>query len=101
MVDGAYVFAPGIGMTPPKVIHAVDPKYPGDGVLQSGDNICVVEVVVDEKGMPQDVRLIKSPDPKLDTNTVKAVQKYRFQPATYQGKPVPVRIKITVIYHFR
>src|SRR5664279_5334364 len=49
MVDGAYVFAPGIGMTPPKVIHAVDPKYPGDGVLQNGDTFSVVELVVDEK----------------------------------------------------
>lgn len=92
------IYHVGGGVTPPTVIHAVDPKYPGDGVLQSGDNICVVELVVDEKGKPQDVHVWKSVNPKLDANAVQAVQKYRFKPATFQGRPVPVRIAIKVNY---
>ena len=32
----------------------------------------------------------------LDENALKAVTKYRFKPAMFDGKPVPVKIKIEV-----
>jgi outer membrane biosynthesis protein TonB len=32
----------------------------------------------------------------LDENAVDAVRRYRFEPSTFQGKPVPVEIDVEV-----
>ncbi len=68
---------------------------------------CLIELIVDAEGNPQDIHVGKSIaeglKPKLkkiaeglDQNAVKAVAQYRFKPAEYQGKPVPVHLKIGI-----
>jgi periplasmic protein TonB len=34
----------------------------------------------------------------LDENAVKAVKEYRFEPAEFQGKPVPVETSVEINY---
>jgi hypothetical protein len=36
---------------------------------------------------------------EMDENAVKAVQQYRFEPATKQGKPVPYKASVEVNYY--
>jgi TonB family protein len=48
----------------------------------------------DEKA--HDVRVAKSIGMGLDESAVKAVQKWKFKPSEYQGKPVPVQINVEV-----
>lgn len=33
---------------------------------------------------------------EMQNNCMKAAKQYRFEPATYQGKPVPVELKIGI-----
>lgn len=89
----------GKGVSPPKLIHAVDPDYPKKlGKKQHIQGTCLLSTIVDANGIPIHTRLIQSVHPVLDLNAIVAISQYRFEPATYQGKPVPVRIHIEVHY---
>ncbi len=66
---------------------------------------CTVGFTVDPRGRPQNVHIVTSvasavtPESRpaaltLDDSALAAVRQYRFKPALYQGKPVPVEINI-------
>jgi TonB family protein len=57
---------------------------------------CLIALIVDEQGMPQNVQVERSLDPGLDQNAMDAVNRYRFKPAMRSGEPVPVRITVEV-----
>jgi TonB family protein len=71
--------------------------------------ICVLSVTVGVDGQTHDITIVRSiaaSQPQelqsiaagLDANAVKAVEQYRFEPSTYQGKPVAVAINIEVAF---
>lgn len=97
----------GDGIVPPKVLYAPDPEFSDKARGKKLGGTCVLSTLVDAEGKPHDVQIVKSAaegvKPKqhsaalsLDEDAVKAVNQYRFQPATMQGKPVPYRVKIEV-----
>jgi TonB family protein len=105
--DGTYHI--GHGVRPPRVITAVDPEYTDLARKKKLSGICVVGLVVDAQGNPRNIRVVRSIakdlDPSLkkaadglDQNAINAVSKYRFSPAEYQGKPVPVQVNIEVSF---
>jgi TonB family protein len=89
--------------TPPSVIQTVSPEVNpaelGPGHLLPFEGTCVVRLMLDENGVPQDVKVIQSLGPELDAAAVKAVQKYRFKPAMKHGQPVAVPMTIKVDFH--
>jgi TonB family protein len=88
----------GGAVLPPKLVHAPSPKYTYAARRARLEGDCLIALVVDTQGKPQDISVEKGLDKCLDQNAMKAVKKYRFEPATMNGKPVPARIKIDV--HF-
>jgi TonB family protein len=107
--DASGKYHVGDGVTAPKLIHSVEPKFSRQARTMKAKGDCLVALTVDSYGMPTNVHVIKSfadsVDEKLreaalslDENSVKAVEKYRFEPATYQGNPVPVELRVQV--HF-
>jgi TonB family protein len=52
--------------------------------------------VVDANGLPQDIKVQRSLGMGLDEEAIKAVKRWRFQPAMKDGKPVPVMINVQV-----
>lgn len=102
-------YKPEDGVVPPKVLYAPNPEFTDKARRKKLGGTCVVSTLVDEQGTPRRVEVVKSIadglSPKLrsaamslDQNAVKAVQQYRFQPATRQGKPVPYKLKIEVSF---
>ena len=64
-------------------------------VKQLGTSATVVlYVVVDSKGKPSDVRLIRGISGDLDRNAVAAVKTWEFEPAMKNGKNVPAQINV-------
>jgi TonB family protein len=59
----------------------------------------ILSLIVDTNGMPQDICVAKEAGHSLDRNAVEAVKKYRFKPATLDGKPVPVHLSIAVSFN--
>jgi TonB family protein len=62
---------------------------------------CLVRIVVDAYGIPQNPEILKSLDPGLDQEAIKAVMQYRFKPAIRNGQPVPVHITIAITFNLR
>jgi len=90
------VYAVGGGVKPPSVIHSADPQYSMAARQAKVKGICVVGLIVDSNGVPQNVHVVRGLGSGLDENAIKAVEQYRFKPAQYQGRPVPVEVNIEV-----
>jgi TonB family protein len=97
-VENQDIHQVGGAVLPPKVIHAPMPKYTNAARRARLEGHCIVELVVDAEGRPQDIHVKKTLDEGLDKNAIKAVKKYRFTPATMNEKPVAVLLDIDV--HF-
>lgn len=81
--------------TPPLVIS----QPPSTFSKPAGTNIhgvCVLSVIVEPNGRTSHIRVMKSVDWDLDQEAVHAVTKWRFTPATLNGKPVAVQIAVEV-----
>ena len=93
---GGGIYHVGGGVSAPLVLTAVDPEYSDEARRSKFTGICVVALVVDPSGMPQRVHVIRHLGMGLDEKAIQAVQQYRFKPAEYQGRPVPVEVNIEV-----
>jgi TonB family protein len=58
--------------------------------------ICMISVIVDARGYPRNLRVIRSLGMGLDEKALEAVQRYRFKPAMKDGKPVAAMISVMV-----
>lgn len=95
------LYRTGGPVTGPQVIHAGDPQYTDRARRDKLSGTCVVSVLVDTKGMPQHVHVLRPLGDGLDEKAVEAVQQYRFKPAMYQGHPVPVEVNIEVTFRIQ
>lgn len=94
--------APGVrrmgeapNMTPPRAVYRVEPHYPGEARVARVAGVVILETVIDENGTVGDVRVLKPLPYGLDRAAMEAVKQWRFEPATLEGKPVPVLFNIT------
>lgn len=54
----------------------------------------MLALIVDEKGKPRSLIVIGGSATVFDLVSINAVQGWKFQPGTYQGKPVPTAINV-------
>jgi TonB family protein len=87
---------PGGAVTEPRLLYAPLPNYPLAARGEKYSGIAVIGLIVDASGAPRDVRVVRPLGMGLDEAAVEAVEHYRFSPAMYGGKPVPVQINIEV-----
>lgn len=95
--DGVYRVGNGVLPPKPKSLPEVSlsdeaREYSWTHHVKNFVAISVVRLTVDEKGQPRDLCIAKEAGLGLDRNAIEAAAKYRFWPATLNGKPVPVRI---------
>jgi protein TonB len=62
------------------------------------EGVVLISTTVNEQGMPTEIRVERPAGHGLDENAVAAVSQYRFRPATLDGKPIAVRIRIEVSF---
>jgi len=96
---GGGIYRVGGGVRPPVAIFAPEPEFSDQARMAKYQGLCVVEVIVDAKGLPQDPRVIRPLGMGLDEKALEAVKQYRFKPATLNGRPVPVKINVIVDFH--
>lgn len=89
----------GGSVTAPVPFNSVEARYTPEARKARINGKCLISLIVDRQGMPQDIKMVKTLDPGLDQNAIDAVGGYRFKPAMRNGEPVPV--KITVEINFR
>jgi protein TonB len=79
---------------PPRVISRNEPNYPQQARKGQAAGPIVIWMIVDSDGGTRDIHVHHGISPELDHAAVEAVEKWRFEPATTEGKPVSVRIAI-------
>ncbi len=79
---------------PPQAVSTPDPLPP----LGTGNqNISVILwMVIDLKGKPQGVRVIRSGGKKFDDPAMNAIRGWRFKPGTCNGEPMPFPINVQI-----
>jgi periplasmic protein TonB len=75
-------------------------RYPADARRQGISGTVMVELVVDERGRAQDVRVLRGP-PALGEAAMRAVRLSRFTPGRHEGEPVKVRISLPIRFMLR
>jgi len=82
-------------LEPPKAITATTVEYPADAPPHDQPVVVRVKLTVDAQGDVKKVELLSGSLPVFDDAVVKAAEKFKFHPARYGGKPVPVAITFT------
>ncbi len=99
--DASGIYRAGGGVAAPKLIGTVEPEFSEQARKKKLSGVCRLSFVVNTNGHVGEVRVTHSIaddyPPKLrkaaqsmDEKAIEAVRQYRFEPASYEGKPVPV-----------
>ena len=95
---GGGVFRVGGGVLAPKPIQTPDPQYTDEARRARYEGTCVLAMVVGPDGKPHDIRVQRGLGMGLDQKAIEAVQQWRFDPATKDGRPVAVQISVEVSF---
>ena len=80
------------GVKPPTLVRPQMPREP-----QPGDDTGYFDMIVDEKGLVEQVKLISPRRRYHDRMLVAAAKAWQFSPATLDGNPVKYRILVPII----
>ena len=93
---GGAVYKIGGGVSAPVPIYKPEPEYSEEARKAKWQGAVLLAIVVDENGVPQEVKVVRSLGLGLDQKAIEAVQKWRFKPGHKDGKAVPVSANIEV-----
>ncbi|MGB2762977.1 MAG: TonB family protein [Candidatus Aminicenantaceae bacterium] len=83
----------------PKVIHQVLPDYPDELRKEGVEGKVKLQVVIDERGNIQNIKIIQPLHPYLDYSAAQAVLQWKFEPVLRKKKPIPVRIVLVIDFN--
>jgi TonB family protein len=90
-----------LGARPPVPIHSPEAQFSDEARVERIEGVVLISMIVDEHGMPTEIRVLRPAGHGLDENAVAAVSQYRFRPATLDGKPIAARVTIEISFRFR
>jgi TonB family protein len=86
----------GRGVSAPVAIKTPPAKYTPEAREKHIEGACLMSVIVDSDGSPQNPKVVRPLGYGLDEAALTAVKKYRFKPAMKNGHPVATQIMIEV-----
>ena len=95
---GGGVFRVGGGVLAPKPISTPDPQYTDQARQARYEGTCILAMIVGPDGKPRNIRVQRGLGMGLDQKAIEAVQQWRFDPATKDGRPVAVQISVEVSF---
>jgi TonB family protein len=96
--DDEPVYDLGPGMTPPRIVKQVAPRYPNDRGVRAEGSV-IIGLVVTSKGEPKDPHIVRGLDKDLDQSALDAIKEWRFAPAQKDGKAIAVRVSLQLQFH--
>jgi protein TonB len=78
-------------------IVKVNPVYPDLAVKARAQGVVILEVLVDQQGEPQKVKVLRSL-PLLESAAVDAVKRWRWKPYMVGDQGVPFWVTVTVTF---
>ena len=95
---GGAVYRAGGDVTAPLLVSKVEPAYSDEARKAKYSGTVLLSIVVDGRGVPRDIRVVRPLGLGLDEKAIEAVSKWRFNPGLKDGNPVPVRATIEVSF---
>jgi TonB family protein len=86
-------------VVPPKLIKSVRPVASMDAVRDFETGNVVIDALVGTAGEVASMDVLSGP-PSLRGAAVEALKKYRYEPATRNGQPVPAHVTVTIRFQF-
>jgi TonB family protein len=92
------IVAPGDALRPPIALYGVRPEYPRRARKNRQRGVVEISFTVTRSGLPADLEILRHAARDLDESAMRALRRFRFQPATMAGEPVPAHVTIDVTY---
>lgn len=86
------------GMIAPKQLYSPEPEFSEKATLEKDHGNVEIDLVVGVDGLPHSLQIACSSASDLNDNAIAAVNRWKFAPATKDGKPVPVEIVVEVSF---
>ena len=93
---GGGAFRVGNGVSAPRALDTPDPEYSEEARKAKYQGVVVLWLIVGPDGKPRDIRVSRPLGMGLDQKAIEAVQRWRFEPAMKDGRPVAVQINVEV-----
>ena len=95
--DADRVYKVGGDISAPVSVFSPPAEFSDQARREKYQGACIVGLVVDAQGNPQDVHIVRGLGKGLDEKAIEAVKRYRFTPAMRNGiTPVPVSVNIEI-----
>ena len=92
----------GGNIRPPRKISSPNPVYPQSMKDAGIEGAVPLEAVIAGDGSVQSVRVLTAEvHPDLATAAVDAVRQWKFEPTLLNGKPVPIKMKVTIDFRLK
>lgn len=85
------------GLTEAKLLRKLDPEYPWRARLQRVEGSVTIDATVSPEGAVRGTKVV-SGNPVLAESATAAVRHWRFSPATLDGNPIEVQMRVTVVF---
>jgi protein TonB len=80
----------------PRAIYTPDPEYDDKARKKKIEGTVTLSVIVTKEGRTADIKVVKTLTPGLDQQAMKAVSRWKFEPATQDGQLCPMHINVQV-----
>jgi len=94
--EPAKIYKIADGVKAPRLLSKIEPEYTEEARDAKVSGTAVLKIVVAADGEVQKAEITQSLDPGLDANAIDAVTRWKFEPATLDGKPVAVSATVEV-----
>ena len=99
---GEEILIPGVnGVLPPILMQRFEPEYPDLARKLHQEGVVILRAVITVSGAVDEVHVVKSAGPLLDSSALSAVRRWVYKPATRDGRAVAVYLDVTVSFFLR
>ena len=95
---GGGVYRPGGDVSQPQLVTKVEPEYSEEARKAKYSGTVLLSIVVDEHGLPRDIRVTRPLGLGLDEKAIEAVSHWRFRPGMKGGRPVATQAIVEVSF---
>lgn len=78
-----------------------DPGYPLELIRTNVHGMVTLYAIIHSDGRVGDIRVLNSPDDRLDSYAARALARWKFQPAEKGGKPVAIEAVVVIPFRVR
>jgi len=82
----------------PELIFRVEPDYPEAARKTGIQGVVILQAIIGTAGEVEQIQVLKAVDPLLDASAQRAVQQWRYRPATLNKRAVRVLLSVTISF---